>query len=355
MRVERRGKIEPLTPRWILFLREAMGGVDLDAIQSSEVLRADFACLSGLIALEIKSLEEDGTERMDNLTDELRQRPDWPEFLGSAPVQAMTRHMDDPEAVNAKFVNRIGRAIVNHLKKANKQLGAHQDNFPRKNLVRLMLLINEDHELYEPALIAHIVQRALKRTKDGRPLYPNIDTVIFTSERHATVKNGQVVFPLIAVEGSGLETDIWKRTIVDHLFERWANWTHTPTYKGNPKDVAFTTLDHVPEKMARQDLWRLQYRRRPYMAHISDEDLRDRFDEAMATSMLTMHKHAPVKPSIAVRDQAIILFTHVMMEMSERGITAPKFAIESKRLVAAAGRLNMPPPVVTWFESMDRR
>lgn len=175
MRIERHGKEEPLTPRWKAFLRNALGGVDLDDVQSAEAMRADYSCLAGLIALELKTLEEDGSERMGNLLRELQQRPDWPMFYGSAPFQSMVKHLDDPEAAKLQFVNRAGRALVNHLKKANKQLGAHARNFPRKNSVRVMLLINEDHELYDPSLVAYIAQHALHRKENDTYLYPNID------------------------------------------------------------------------------------------------------------------------------------------------------------------------------------
>ncbi|MEO1017946.1 MAG: hypothetical protein AAFY56_09660, partial [Pseudomonadota bacterium] len=182
MRFERTGKVDPLSPKWRAFLLEALGGIDLDETQSAEARRPDFACLSGLLVVEMKTLEEDGSERMENLTKELQNRPDWPEFYGSAPVQAMAHHMDDPEAVIRKFIDRMGRAIINHLKKANKQLGAHAAAFPRKNQVRVMLLINEDHELFEPAAVTYVLRHALQRRENGKPLYPNIDAVIYTTE-----------------------------------------------------------------------------------------------------------------------------------------------------------------------------
>ncbi len=86
MRIERQDPVARITPRLERFFQEALGGMSLDDVQHAEVRKADFKCLKGLLAIELKSLEEDASERMDNLMDELRQRADWPIFLGSAPM-----------------------------------------------------------------------------------------------------------------------------------------------------------------------------------------------------------------------------------------------------------------------------
>lgn len=352
MRIERKGKIEPLTPKWQRFLVEALGATSLDDLQSPEDLRADYACLSGLIAVELKTLEEDASERMDNLTDELRKRADWPMFIGSAPFQAITKHMENPEAVRLQIVNRMGRAIINHLKKANKQLAAHAKTFPRKNLVRVVLMINEDHEIYEPLIVAYIVQHALKRRdENGALLYPHIDSVIYTSERHATQIQGMIAFPIVSIEAPGLEFEMWKRSVIDIVLQRWSVWNGIPQFDLNPRDGLFSTIEHVPNKMPRHERWRLDYRRDPYMKHIDNAALRDRFDEAQVVLTLMGLKNAPIKPPHEAIEQSFILFTHVIMEMGERGITAPEFAMEPARLAAAARRLSAPDIVVRWFET----
>ncbi|WP_145953437.1 hypothetical protein [Oceaniglobus indicus] len=113
MRVERKGHVQKLTPLVERFLVEALRGVCLDDPENSEQRRVDYSCLSGLLAIEIKSLEDDASERMNNLTDELRKRDDWPVFLGSAPMQSFVRHLEDSEQVERKVLDRMGRAVKN--------------------------------------------------------------------------------------------------------------------------------------------------------------------------------------------------------------------------------------------------
>ena len=180
MRIERRGIIEPITPRFTKFLVEALAGQSLDDVQAPSERRADYSCLRGLVAIELKSLEEEASERLSNVMDDLRKREDWPEFYGAWPVNSVLANLDhDAETVKQKIVERIGRAIVNHLKKANKQLLAHSETYPRKNVVRLVVLINEDHDIYDPATATSVIEKELTRMDGSQSRYESIDAVMY--------------------------------------------------------------------------------------------------------------------------------------------------------------------------------
>jgi hypothetical protein len=68
MRIERKGTVAKLTPRLERFFIKALGGESLDDILHAEARKADFRCLRGLLAIELKTLEQDGARRIDNLT-----------------------------------------------------------------------------------------------------------------------------------------------------------------------------------------------------------------------------------------------------------------------------------------------
>jgi hypothetical protein len=165
MRIERKGPVAKLTPRLERFFIEALGGESLDHILHAEARRADFRCVRGLLAIELKTLEQDASQRIDNLTAELSQRPDWPVFYGSVPIESALKHVNTPDELRRRFMDRIGRAIKDHVSKANKQLAAHEAAFPRKNTVKVMVLANEDHEVYDPGMVAYLTQRLLLRRK----------------------------------------------------------------------------------------------------------------------------------------------------------------------------------------------
>lgn len=168
MRIERTGDVAPLTPRVEKFVVEALSGISLDDPESANDMRPDDICLDGRLVIELKTLAEDGSERIDNLADELQQRDDWPMFLGSAPMKAFIQNTTDPEGIRRQVIERLGRGIINHLKKANRQLEAYMKTATAKNLVRMLVLVNEDHESYDPHMVSYVLWHAVRRMKVAR-------------------------------------------------------------------------------------------------------------------------------------------------------------------------------------------
>jgi hypothetical protein len=351
MRIERTGDVDPLTPRVTRFFLEALSGVALDDVQDPQARKVDYACLNGLLAIELKTLEDDGSERMDNLTDKLRKRSDWPLFYGSWPIESVLKHVGEPELVRRQVAERVGRAIENHIHKANKQLAAHAADFPRKNLVGMVMLVNEDHPIYDPETVAYTVQRLLRRQENGQLLYPNIDAVMYLSERHAARVNELVAFPMLVLEGASMSSSPWKRQITDLVVTRWGRWNGVPTFDDGATAHKFSTIDHIPGKMRRQEAWELEYRRDPYMAGFTDEQVRERFDEAMCINSLAFIKDSPLKPAKDAVEWSMKCMSHLMIEMGRRSISMPECSYEPKRLAEAARRLRLPSSAITWFEN----
>lgn len=351
MRIERKGPVARLTPRLVRFFHEALGGIALDDLQHAQARKADYKCLNGLLAIELKSLEDDASERMNNLTDELRERPDWPIFLGSAPMQSFLQHIEEPDEVRRQIVDRIGRAIKSHLRKANKQLAAHALDFPRKNLVKVIVIANEDHEIYDPEMVAYIIKHLLRRHDNGVPLYAHVDAVVFFSERHATTKPGQIAFPILYVEGPSIEHALWKREVMELFLLRWSLWNGVPLYKADPTKEKFSTIEHVPDQMRRYEKWELDYRRNPYMNDFTDEQVRERFDELICVSSLAFIKDSPFKPDESAINWSMSSMSHMMIEMGRRAIPMTKFQSEPERLAEAARRLGFSSEVISWFRA----
>lgn len=99
VRIERYGAVDPVTPRFVRFLVEALGAESLDNIQAPTELRADYTCFRGLVVIELKTLEEDASVRMSNLAEKLETRPDWPLLYGSLPVSSILANLTSPEPV----------------------------------------------------------------------------------------------------------------------------------------------------------------------------------------------------------------------------------------------------------------
>ena len=353
MRIERTGIVEPLTPRVEHFLIKRLGGVSLDDIQSADTLRADYTCLRGLLAIEVKSLEDSPTERMDNLFNQLRERPDWPMFLGSAPIDSFIKNVDDPETVRRDVIGRIGRGVINPLKKANRQLEAHAVNLPRSRVVRVLFLINEDQEIYDPHTVSYVLWHAVRREKNCVPLYEHVDAIIYLTERHATVSGDKVTFPLLTIEGAGVYDAPWKADVIRLIMDRWSEYTYGATCAVD--DVReFTTIDHIPDSAPRYERWRTDYLRGPYLRSLSQENLRNRFDEVTLLATLPMLVETPLPLAPEGVQLAMQCFGDMMMELAERAIPITQFPHSAERAIEAAKRLNLEPHVVAWVEEFER-
>jgi hypothetical protein len=355
MRIERTGKVASLTPRVVKFVDEALSGVTLDAPDSSNDRRPDYLCLCGRLVIELKTLAEDGSDRMDNLTDELRQREDWPMFLGSAPMQAFIQNTSDPEGIRRRVIERLGRGIINHLKKANRQLEAFTKTSKAKNLVRMLLLVNEDHEAYDPHMVSYILWHAVRQMKDGVPRYEHVDLIVYMTERHAQIVDGLITFPTLVIEGSTCGYEEWRGEFGGLFVDRWARWNGQPLKGVDEVDVSgFESIDHIPDQGSRQDFWKLDYRRKPHLRPLTDEQLYARFDEVTLINSLAFLKDCPLKIDMEQRMIGIRMFSDVMDEMAHRAIPVTRFSHTADRAIAAARRLGLPPSVIKWVEEFER-
>lgn len=350
MRIERTGQVEPLTPRVMVFIEKALSGVSLDGPDSNDK-RPDYLCIDGRLVIELKTLEDDGTDRMTNLTDELRQRDDWPVFLGSAPMRAFIENTNDPEGIQQRVIERLGRGLINQLKKANRQLHAFSKTSKAKNLVRMLLIVNEDHEAYDPHMVSYVLWHAVRQIKGELPRYEHVDLIVYMTERHAQMIDGRVIFPTLVIEGSGCASDEWKSAFGELFFNRWARWNgHFPKFV---EDItSFETIDHVPEHAARQDFWKLEYRRKPYLRDLTEMELYDRFDEVNLMNALSFMKDCPLETTLEQRTDGIRMFSDMMDEMAHRAIPVTRFPHKADRAVFAARRFNLPPLIVEWVESL---
>lgn len=358
-RIERRGEVLPLTPRFTKFLREALTSIVLDDIRDSTQKRPDFSCWRDLLVIEVKSLEEDATKRMSNLTEELEKRDDWPTFMGEWPVDSVIRNLkeEDQKAVRGRIYDRIGRAINNHLKKASKQLVAYAKDHPRANQVRVVVLINEDWEVCHPNLVSLIIQKALARQEKNIPEYKGIDAVLYMTARHGRPDGNNIAHPIIMIPGQVMKNYPWKNSVMDFLVQRWCQWEGARYIECDPAGAetfvnSFTTIEHIPDQMQRQDLWRLAYRRNPYMRSWTYEKLRDHWDDVDIMSLFAFIKDSPVKLSEAEITKFLEQFTHLLDEIAHRGLPIERFDSESDRMIAAAKRMRIPPVGIAWLKKI---
>lgn len=349
--IERNGGPEPITPRFTLFLEAKMSGRSLD-LDGDKEMRPDYACLGGALVIEIKSLESDPSERLSNALAPAKESESWPEFFGQWPMEAILKNLPEDErgALRKSLGDRLGRAIVTHMKKANGQIA----NYEKKNegiRLRLLVLINEDFIEYDPAIVIYIVQTEFRRQTDsGEPRYSNIDAAVFLTERHATNVNGQVTFPISIIHGPGIEENPVALELLRRLVSRWAS----SSAGREPLDVSadfteFVPIHENPKQMRRSELWEQEYRRKPYMRDWKDEDVIGLWDVTTLMTLLAFHVDPPMKVPQEGIKQLMEQTTHLMKEFASRGIALDRIKPKKQRNEAAISKITYGPIVQEWL------
>jgi len=220
-----------------------------------------------------------------------------------------------------KVFDRLGRTVQRVIKKANDQLEQYHQRNSRRNIVRLLFLLNEDIPEYTPDTVAHIVDRELNRKRDdGTYRNGSIDAVVFMSERHAAPLNNQVCFPLVVVDGASLILNPWKSEVIKLILARWAKSQGAPlSIEEGFETSFFQEVEHIPESMKKHECWALTYRRRPYMRKWKDSELRNLWDHVMLLSYLWARKDSPIKVPQKGVEEVLERFTHLQQEIAKRG------------------------------------
>ncbi len=350
MRIERSGPVGTLTDPVFRFLEEAMGGISLDQDGDKE-RRPDWSCLRGLLVVEVKTLEGPPKERLDNAIRPETEREDWPRFFGKWPIESVLKHLADREKVERRLSDRLGRAIVTHVKKANDQLQSHREREAQRNAVRLAILVNEDHAEYTPDVVRFVAGRELWRlNEEGLTRNAAIDAIIYLSHRHAADVDGQVTFPITVIEGRNLGNTPWKRGVLDLTIRRWCRWNNAPL----KDDVtlgfdSFQAVEHVPSRMRRQELWELEYRRRPYMRNWKDENVREFWDVTIILFILAFVKGSPMTFPASGTVELSKRMSHLMQETARRGLARDYFKPEPERLRRTIDGLPYGETVRSWL------
>ena len=300
---------------------------------------------------EVKTLEGAAKERLDNAIRPETEKDHWPRFYGSWPVQSVLKHLPEREAIQRKLIDRLGRTLRTHIKKGNDQLRAHRERIARNTMVRIVILVNEDHEEYGPDVVRYIVGRELWRTRaDGTLRNGDIDAVLYLSERHATPIEGQITFPLLVVAGCHVDESPWKLDTVNLILRRWAEWNAAPLKPSRGISVdQFEAVEHIPQQMRRQELWLLEYRRKPYMRNWRDEDIRNLWDVIILITALAFNRATPMEVPGDGRTKTLEQFTHLQEEIARRGLALDYFRPDPLRIGQAIDALPYGTQVRDWL------
>lgn len=193
-----------LNRRFLDFLRTFPAVESLDATRSPSDRDeyADFA-IEAKIIVEVKSLENDPSQKVDDVLAELSKRPDFPTFYGTVEVRDLLKQMDGGIRELEILVEKVTRALATNIRKGNRQI---RSTIVAKEITEptgLLVLLNEDVSVLNPKLIAKRAAQILaSKDENGNLRYPAIDHIWIHSETHVFFsEDGTEGFPSLIMEG----------------------------------------------------------------------------------------------------------------------------------------------------------
>jgi hypothetical protein len=325
MQVERRGGPPDLQTTFAHFVARELRGRLLDDRNDEEAKLGkfpDFACFRDLVLIEMKHLESEQNERVNETYKKQVLPEEEPIFYGTRRVDF--DKLSNGEEIRSAILNKLAKTIETHLNKANQQFGEYRSRNPRKNSLSICLLLNSQIDEFSPDVVMHAVHRKIKPTETGLR-FPHIDAVIYISEKHfQRLLDGRVAFAIVTVIGIPAIEQSWKMQIVDQVTQKWSEFrTGAAPVSGRPD--RFESVDDIPESMKRHEAWKSAYKRDPCLRTQTDQQLKLHFHRCVALNSLAFVKGDWPKPSQEETSARLRLFDDAIGEIDRRGLDMRQF------------------------------
>lgn len=307
------------------FVVRHLRGRSLDDQKDEEAKKGqfpDFACYRDLVLIEMKNLEAEQNERI-NEAYKSRVRPEEiPMYYGKRRIDLRT--LSNGDEIAAAILSKLGRTIETHLRKANDQFEDYRARNPRKNSVSICLLLNSKIDEFSPDVVLYAVQQKLRSSGDSSR-FSSIDAVLYVSEKHVQrLPDGRIAFAIIQILCAAAIEQRWKIAVIQHLMQRWSEFRFGDVaVAGRPN--GFESIYDIPSRMSEHESWKLAYRRKPYLRRLTNQQLKIHYHRCVAFSALLMNGSWR-KPSQAQHLDYIRKFGDAIEEINHRGIDLRQFA-----------------------------
>jgi hypothetical protein len=289
--------------------------------------KADFLLAHRQVIVELKSLTEDTSHKIEALAEKHRERKDWPLFYGRADVRKVLQNLPDGEAIYGKMINAIGRSIETVVRSAEEQVTHTKLVLNLPNAATLLVILNESIDVLDPYFVGHRVAQLMRRPRTGSSSSEKLDFVLLLFESHSMgLFQGRPTLPCMLITGETKDRFPWFSAFHHDLVRRWANANGAISVEAEATDPAklqFSSIKDLmappPDQLPLHEVWRRQYHARPYMRALGDEDVIARGAEILR--QVTPHFLEGGPGYVAeVVIPSMESFAHFVEEMNFRGL-----------------------------------
>lgn len=333
------GSKNSLEERFTRFIEALPNAETIDSLQlppdPSRRRKADFLLGNREVIVELKTLSDDTSHKIDAVADKHRDREDFPLFYGKADVRKVLAHLPDGEDIYRRMVWSLTRSVEGCVRSAEEQITHTRTVLGLPNAPGLLVILNESIRVLDPSLVGHRVAQLMRRERTGNSDSEKVDFVWLLFESHALgIVNGVPATTSMVIRGERASSFPWFTSFHRDLVARRASANSGVTIDGGSPDPATlrfqATEDLItppPTQLPRQEVWRRQYREGPYLRALSDEVVLTRGADILKRLLPHFLKDGP--GYIPERDNALMEeFTHFLEEAEFRALNLrgiPKF------------------------------
>jgi len=333
------GSTSTLEARFTRFIETLPNAEIVDRLQlpsdQSRRRKADFLLSNREVIVELKTLTDDTSHKVDSMADKHRDREDFPLFYGKADVHKVLSHLPDGEDIYRRMVWSLTRSVEDCVRSAEEQITHTRSVLKLPNAAGLLVILNESVRILDPGLVGHRVAQLMRRERTGNSDSEKVDFawLLFESHSLGTV-NGIPAMTSMLIRGERANYMPWFMSFHQDLVARWASANNGVIVDGGSPDPAMLRFQSTedlttppPTQLARHEVWRRQYRERPYLRAISDEGVLTRGADILKRLAPHFLKDGP--GYIPERDNPLMEeFTHFLEEAGFRALdlrAMPKF------------------------------
>lgn len=320
---------QEMEARFHRFARELPSAESVDEVVPTGTVqgpRADYLWRNRTVITELKTLIEDPQGKLDREVNELSKRPDFPVFVGPAPVDKVLRHIPDGSEVMRKLRQKVLRSIEGSFRSAKHQIANTKSIFEIEDALGLLVVLNPAIETLDPGDAVRELSHLLERRQQG---VHGIDAVWLLSEAHRM----SGAHPCIFITGSRIERFEWAEDYLDELNRAWAAFNNSPLLETRGEGAPDLSVDPKgprPGELApKHEHWRTHYRANRYMEQLDDAEVLRLGQEVFAELMPYFLKGGPRKSFVEL-EPLTIRWTHFLEEAGLRGLNMRGFGKDVK-------------------------
>lgn len=213
--------------------------------------RADYLLFERKIIVELKTLKDDPSSKIDEEMDKHREREDFPLILGTVDLQSVLQCLPDGETINRTIFLKTTRSVEKGIRSANKQFIDTKEIFKLSGSVSLLVVLNENLKLFSPEVVLTRLSQFMRSSSPSDFYQENVNFVWFLAESHvAVVPHIADAPPSILLTSSSSDRYEWFFTLFEQLQRAWAEFNNLPFKQlniTNPQDITFRSTSSQDE------------------------------------------------------------------------------------------------------------